>query len=134
MHLPEPALLEAMKTLVRKCEGGQVIFRAKRGDAWLCDVQHMEVTEAAFAVDLKPLRRVDTAMWSQQQLRPPFKASCPWWWPGLDLKRHALVCTRYVDYCITFDPQKVAEVVAMAEAPKMPVGDILSVLRRVEIE
>jgi hypothetical protein len=57
MHLPEPAVLEAMKTLVRKCAGGQVIYRAKRGDAWLCDVQHMKVTESAFAVDLKPLRR-----------------------------------------------------------------------------
>ncbi len=45
-----------------------------------------------------------------------------------------MVCTRYVDWCITFDRQIVAEVVAMAEAPKMPVGDLLSLLRHLEIE
>jgi hypothetical protein len=134
MRMPEPAVVEAMKDLVRQCEDGQVIYRARRGDCWLCEVQRLEVTETAFAVDLKPLRRVDTAMWRQQPLKDAFTARCPWWWAGLELKRHALVCMRYVDWCITFDPQIVAEIIAMAEAPKMPVGDLLSLLRHLEIE
>jgi hypothetical protein len=131
---PDPNILEAMKALVRQCEGGKVIYRARRGDAWLCTVTHLKMDDDRFTVGLQPLRRVDTAMWRQHPPSSPFDASSPWNWVGLTVRKHALVCTRYVDWCITFDPQKVAEIEAMAEAPKMPVGDLLSVLRRLEIE
>lgn len=131
---PDPNTPEAMKALVRQCEGGKVIYRARRGDAWLCKVTDLEVNDERFKVGLEPLRRVDTAMWRQEPPKSPFTAKCPWNWVGLTGRKYALVCTRYVDWCITFDPQKVAEIEAMAEAPKMPVGDLLSLLRRLEIE
>ena len=123
---------EAMQALVRQCEGGKVIFRGWRGDAWLCTVSNLKLREDRFSAELKPLRRVDTAMWRQHEPANAFKVSNLW--RHVSPRRHALISLRRSSWCITFDPQKVAEVIAMAEAPKMPVGDLLSVLRRVEIE
>jgi hypothetical protein len=132
MHLPEPAILDAMKSLVRQCEGGKVICRAWRGDAWLCTASNLDLREDGFSAELKPLRRVDTAMWRQNAPGNAFKVTSLW--RHLSPRRHALISLRRSNWCITFDPQKVTEIEAMAEAPKMPVGDLLSLLRSLEIE
>jgi hypothetical protein len=129
---PDPNTAEAMKALVRQCEGGKVIYRAWRGDAWLCTVSNLDVREDSFSAELRPLRRVDTAMWRQHEPGNAFKVSNLW--RHVSPRRHALISLRRSSWCITFDPQIVAEIEAMAEAPKMPVGDLLSLLRGLEIE
>lgn len=136
MTATSPNTKEAMMALVRKCEGGRVIFRGRRGAAWLCDVAKLMCDEERFSVDLVFLRRVDTAMWRFEAPQEPLTVGGSW-----DIgehflygKTHAIVATGYVDWCITFDPVKVAEVEMLANAGKMPVGDLLSMLRRFERE
>lgn len=130
MERTGPNTKEAMKALVRQCEGGRVIYRAKFGASWLCDVRSLEVTDDMCSVTLAPLRRIDTAMWRQEKPSRPFRAYAPW--DSLNGKAHAILCTGYVNWHIIFDQGKVQEIQSMAEAPKMPVGDILSILRGVD--
>ena len=129
---PDPNTAEAIKALVRQCEGGKVIYRGWWGDAWLCTVSNLDVREDGFSAELRPLRRVDTAMWRQHESGDAFKVSNLW--RHVSPRRYALISLRRSSWCITFDAQIVAEIEAVAEAPKMPVGDLLSLLRRLEIE
>ena len=135
-HLPTisgPGTKQAMMALVRQCEGGRVIYRNKRVESWLCVVNGLTINETGFYVGLTPIRRVDTAMWQHYPPGEAFEAGGPWdMVPGFKGRKHAIVCTGYVDWCITFDQAKVAEVMAMAEAPKLAYGDLMTVLRELE--
>ncbi len=102
--------------------------------ATLCAVAALELDDQKFYVHLQPMRRVDTALWRDYEPPPPFRAGGPWGWPGTIGRKHAMLSGHYVDWCITFDPEKVAEIEAMANASKMPVGDLLNELRRLERE
>lgn len=139
MKISELENLDAMIARVRQCEGGQALFREKRGASWLCSVTQIELWEDGFRVHLTPIRRVDTALWRQYPPSPPYKVGGSWICAdsvSYSLKRSALHSVGHYreDWCLTTDQAKVQEIVAMAELPKMPVGDILSALRRIEIE
>jgi hypothetical protein len=51
---PDPNTAEAMKALVRQYEGGKVIYRARRGDAWQCKFSHLGLVTSALEADLVP--------------------------------------------------------------------------------
>ncbi len=132
---------QAITALVQQCSAGcQIIYRDKRGAAWLCSVTKIRCDDEGFFFDLQPTRRVDTAWWRHEKTPAPFSAGSSWSFGGTDYdhtlkcRRYAVVQTTWVDWCMTLDQNKVAEIIAMAEAPKMPVGDLLSILRGVEIE
>ena len=132
MNCSESNTKEAITALVRQCDDRSVIYRNRRGAAWLCSVESLDVREDSFNVQLVPIRRVDTAMWRFHAPPEPFNAGAPW--ETLTGRKHAIVATHYIDWCITFDPVKVEEIEALAAGPKMRVGDILSELKRVELE
>lgn len=95
-----------------------------------CDVKGLEVTDEMCSVTLAPLRRIDTAMWRQEKPSQPFSVYAPW--DCLNGKEHVVLCTGYARWHIIFHQGKVQEIQTLAEAPKMPVGDILSILRGVD--
>jgi len=132
---------QAITALVQQCSVGcQIIYRNRRGAAWLCTVTKIRCDDKGFGFDLQPIRRVDTAWWRHEKTPSPFTAFSSWSL-GPETINHTLTCRKYAvvhttwaDWCMTLDQAKVAEIVAMAEAPKMPVGELLSILRGVEIE
>jgi hypothetical protein len=73
-------LKEHMMALVRKSEGGQVIYQERFGASWLSDVLQAQVDEKGFSVQLQPLRRVDTALWRDYKPRAAFEVAAPWEW------------------------------------------------------
>jgi len=82
---------------------------------------------------VSPSRGVDTGMWKEYTPSRPVELRCPREY--LTGRKHAIVVSGlYADWCITFDQVEVERIIQMAELPKMPVGDILSALRRYERE
>jgi hypothetical protein len=122
----------AMMSLVKKCAGGQVIYQARFGDSWLCNVTNLNVSTDGFSVNLEPLRRVDTALWSKYTPCAPFEAAAPWGW--LKASKHVITAEGYTRFCITVDPVIVDRVKDLISLPKHPHGEILRLLRNAQVE